>query len=130
MELEFSRGEIERCLSQAEDRLDAETVRLFRGYDYLHDAYIKSISWDYSQPVKVSCSIHLFQDVVPPACDLRIDMQDISACHSSFCRQLSINMEIYSLYLFRHPLGIELLCNTGGPLQFTIVAGQVRIRRA
>lgn len=105
-------------------------MRLFREYDYLHDAYIKSISWDYSQPVKVSCSIHLFQDVVPPACDLRIDIQDISACHSSFCRQLSINMEIYSLYLFRHPLGIELLCNTGGPLQFTIVAGQVRIRRA
>ena len=125
----FSSREAEERLCAVESLLDGTTARLYRKYEYLHDACLQDMVWRFDSRGKLTVALNLFQDYVSPACGLQLRAEGVLACSCDFCSKPPFPVEIYSLCFSAHPDGLEVLCETDPALRFRIAAQKVRIRR-
>ena len=125
----FSSREAEERLCAVESLLGGTTARLYRKYEYLHDACLQDMVWRFDSRGKLTVALNLFQDYVSPACGLQLRAEGVLACSCDFCSKPPFPVEIYSLYFSAHSDGLEVLCETDPALRFRIAAQKVRIRR-
>lgn len=125
----FSSREAEERLCAVESLLGGTTARLYRKYEYLHDACLQDMVWRFDSRGKLTVALNLFQDYVSPACGLQLRAEGVLACSCDFCNKPPFPVEIYSLYFSAHPDGLEVLCETDLALRLRIAAQKVRIRR-
>lgn len=60
----FSSREAEERLCAVESLLGGTTARLYRKYEYLHDAYLQDMVWRFDSRGKLTVALNLFQDYV------------------------------------------------------------------
>lgn len=125
----FSSREAEERLCAVESLLGGTTARLYRKYEYLHDACLQDMVWRFDSRGKLTVALNLFQDYVSPACGLQLRAEGVLACSCDFCSKPPFPAEIYSLCFSAHSDGLEVLCETDPALRFRIAAQKVRIRR-
>ena len=125
----FSSREAEERLCAVESLLGGTTARLYRKYEYLHDACLQDMVWRFDSRGKLTVALNLFQDYVSPACGLQLRAEGVLACSCDFCNKPPFPVEIYSLYFSAHPDGLEVLCETDLAPRPRIAAQKVRIRR-
>lgn len=76
----FSSREAEERLCAVESLLGGTTARLYRKYEYLHDACLQDMVWRFDSRGKLTVALNLFQDYVSPACGLQLRAEGVLAC--------------------------------------------------
>ena len=92
----FSSREAEERLCAVESLLGGTTARLYRKYEYLHDACLQDMVWRFDSRGKLTVALNLFQDYVSPACGLQLRAEGVLACSCDFCSKPPFPVEIYS----------------------------------